>query len=597
MTQNTKFNLITCNQRIADLKKNNDIKGLRELKNKLVYESNFSNITPTERKTLIKKIAEIIDRISYESAIKIIASSNSPKEWNKYFITHNISPDSEKVFKKILQISQIRIKKALNQEKIDSISNYLKELRTFCIKDESKKRKLENTIIIPIRNYIAKTKEPTKQLAIINSFYDKGIVSNDGREYLYIITNKYEANLTKTALKQLDFKEALKYGAIEKYNLQPYWNNAVNEFKRLVRKGLINTVEVENAVKINVLKQEEASQLLKELKESRRAQARKTLRDNLIKAFLRDEEAFDSFVKSLKSNNDTIKIVLSEETLIIKNIRNNKLMSYEDLRSIQEEVERQTIVKQSEYQKYINNQNEQKQGSLIEEKTEPLWVHKIKPQVNIVRQTPKAQRPLTEDEKIIKRNNLKVINDIKGLTLGLALDLYTTKTSIAEDGTFYNEYSTLGEAIHNIKYANLSDDEKLDIIYNTIIPAMIYKTNYLSIWKNDLIIVPMPFTKERTMQPVYKIAEILAEKKNKKYNSNILYKHSTSESKYQEDDYEEGIFTATYNGGPISILIIDDTFGTGKSLRASIQALRKNHNIKNIYFISVVKNRGRGLLS
>lgn len=107
----------------------------------------------------------------------------------------------------------------------------------------------------------------------------------------------------------------------------------------------------------------------------------------------------------------------------------------------------------------------------------------------------------------------------------------------------------------------------------------------------------MPFSKDRTLQPVYEIAKMLANEKGKLFSSDILHKNNKTEAKNTAEEFDDGVFTEDYHGEPISVLIVDDTYGKGRSLRASAKALRYNSQIKNIYYMGVVKNRKGGLIS
>ena len=181
------------------------------------------------------------------------------------------------------------------------------------------------------------------------------------------------------------------------------------------------------------------------------------------------------------------------------------------------------------------------------------------------------------------------------MSFSFCLDLYTTDSAITDDGQFKNKYSELGQIIYNLKYSGLSDGLKMRLIEDKLVPIIINKTKGLSLWDRNITIVPMPFSKVRTLQPVYAIAKNLATKKDKAFSEDILYKNSHTEAKYGEDEFDDGVFTENYHGRPTSILIIDDTYGKGRSLRASVKALKQNPKIKNVYYMGIVKNRKGGL--
>lgn len=205
---------------------------------------------------------------------------------------------------------------------------------------------------------------------------------------------------------------------------------------------------------------------------------------------------------------------------------------------------------------------------------------------------------LEHDSYIQCRQKLLGINEA-GLQFGICLDLYTISSSVDDgDGSYINEYSELGRCVHDVKYnKSLSDNNKLEIIASKIIPKMYEKTKNLSMWYRDAIVTPMPFTHRRTLQPVYETAKMLANKMHVRYDDTILFKHSSEEAKKLVNGFEENDFSASYFGNITSVIIIDDTYGRGNSLRACICALKKLNTIRDIYYIGIVKNRSGGLLN
>ena len=201
---------------------------------------------------------------------------------------------------------------------------------------------------------------------------------------------------------------------------------------------------------------------------------------------------------------------------------------------------------------------------------------------------------LKHDSYIRHRQKLLGINE-NGLQFGVCLDLYTVSSS-GYDGAYINEYSELGRCVHDIKYnKSLSDNDKLEIIASKIIPKMYEKTKNLSMWYRDIIVTPMPFTHRRTLQPVYETAKMLANKMHVRYDDTILSKHSSEEAKKLVNGFAENDFSANYSGDITSVIIIDDTYGRGNSLRACICALKKLNTIRDIYYIGIVRNRSGGL--
>ena len=111
------------------------------------------------------------------------------------------------------------------------------------------------------------------------------------------------------------------------------------------------------------------------------------------------------------------------------------------------------------------------------------------------------------------------------------LDLYTVESTKVSDGEFNNKRSELGQMIHDLKYGHITDEVKRNIIKNKLISEVVSKTSGLSLWSKNIVIVPMPFSKDRTLQPVYEIAKMLANEKGKLFSSDILHKNNKTEAK------------------------------------------------------------------
>lgn len=182
------------------------------------------------------------------------------------------------------------------------------------------------------------------------------------------------------------------------------------------------------------------------------------------------------------------------------------------------------------------------------------------------------------------------------LDFGICLDLYTTSSEMRGDNAFTNTYSKYGEIIHKTKYENIPDSSKKELI-DSMLESVFDKLKNFNFLYRNIIVVPMPFTQQRTFQPVNYIAHCIATKINRPYNEDILHKNSNVEAKRVHGEYKKGDFTAEYSGKPVSVLIVDDIYGEGTSLRACIKALKDLPEIRNIYYIGITKTRNNGLKS
>lgn len=109
-----------------------------------------------------------------------------------------------------------------------------------------------------------------------------------------------------------------------------------------------------------------------------------------------------------------------------------------------------------------------------------------------------------------------------------------------------------------------------------------------------MLVVPVPSAKERAIQHVYEIAKRLAGPQSLYFEA--LIKTTPIESKTLETggEYNPGDFRCDYQLEGYSILLIDDTYGEGATLRACIRAL-KERGADAIYFLSLCKNTRGGM--
>lgn len=177
----------------------------------------------------------------------------------------------------------------------------------------------------------------------------------------------------------------------------------------------------------------------------------------------------------------------------------------------------------------------------------------------------------------------------QGLHNGFALQPY--RESIA--GRRGSSYSSLGALIHTVKYDSRVDDDMRAEIISEIVSRILEcgAIKQLTGWDPGigLVIVPAPSSKRRKVQPVELLARLLAE--NGYGFDNVLAKRSSIESKSRPQGTElaPGDVRCTKSVQGASILLVDDTYGEGATLRACIRALRES-GAREIYFLSICKN-------
>lgn len=176
-----------------------------------------------------------------------------------------------------------------------------------------------------------------------------------------------------------------------------------------------------------------------------------------------------------------------------------------------------------------------------------------------------------------------------GLNRGLALQPYRENIFGHRGST----HSSLGALVHMVKYDTRVDDAlRIDIIkeiVNRIIECGTIEQLTGKHTSRDLIVIPAPSSKRRKVQPVNLLAKLISE--NGYEFDDVLTKNSRVESKSRPRGTElapnEVRCSERVYGR--AILLIDDTYGEGATLRACIRALR-GKGAREIYFLSLCKN-------
>lgn len=175
-----------------------------------------------------------------------------------------------------------------------------------------------------------------------------------------------------------------------------------------------------------------------------------------------------------------------------------------------------------------------------------------------------------------------------GLDRGLAMQPYRERSADRKGST----YSSLGALIHMVKYDARADDAlKADMLAE--IAGRIRECGVIEQLvggvRNDLVIVPTPSSKRRKVQPVHLLARLISE--GRYCYDNVLTKRSSVESKSRSSGAElaPGDIHCVGSVNGRVILLIDDTYGEGATLRACIRDLREN-GAKEVYYLSLCKN-------
>jgi TPR repeat protein len=160
-----------------------------------------------------------------------------------------------------------------------------------------------------------------------------------------------------------------------------------------------------------------------------------------------------------------------------------------------------------------------------------------------------------------------------------------------------SQRSAFGNAVNKLKYWDLSKKEKMEIIdwiADDIKQRGIVEELIPDATRKALLVVPAPSSKNRDIQHVYEISKRIASS-NYQYNE-ALRKNTAVESKTlnKGTNYSDSDFTCVGRVEGRTVLVIDDTYGEGATLRAIIRELKRN-GVGEVYFLSLCKNTRGGI--
>lgn len=179
--------------------------------------------------------------------------------------------------------------------------------------------------------------------------------------------------------------------------------------------------------------------------------------------------------------------------------------------------------------------------------------------------------------------------------LGYALDKHMHQsTFIGKDvfghPRFDNQRSSAGEALYQLKYRR--DYTKSKEIAQAI------KQHIFPLFSDVDFIIPMPFSKEREIQPVYILVEDLAELTQLPFTTEMLKRNSPSTSSKDlptknakkaelENSLEINQMITGKSKERYNVLLIDDLYDTGASLEAACTLLKSYNRIGKIFVATV----------
>ena len=176
-------------------------------------------------------------------------------------------------------------------------------------------------------------------------------------------------------------------------------------------------------------------------------------------------------------------------------------------------------------------------------------------------------------------------------TEGYALDKHIVNSEyIGEDvfghKQFNNNYTELGLLLYKMKYNGH---------YDTSEDICDLATPFLNKWLKDKqidIILPVPPTKRRDVQPVCIIAETIAKYYNIPYSDEVLAKVTAVQAKDMDKGNKSLDGTIMLLKKPkrkCDILLIDDLFSTGSTISECVRVLKTDNLINNVYILTITR--------
>ena len=158
---------------------------------------------------------------------------------------------------------------------------------------------------------------------------------------------------------------------------------------------------------------------------------------------------------------------------------------------------------------------------------------------------------------------------------------------------FETTRTELGELLFLFK--NRNSYNCLDEIIKIIAP-------FLDAWedlKDVDIVLPVPPTKQReSYQPANEIAQAISKHLNISFFDGVLENISREQMKNTSKanrDIKGKIIVKMKATKQHSILLVDDLFDTGSTMRECVSVLREDPKLKKIYVLAMTKTRGESL--
>jgi len=177
---------------------------------------------------------------------------------------------------------------------------------------------------------------------------------------------------------------------------------------------------------------------------------------------------------------------------------------------------------------------------------------------------------------------------------GYVLDRHVLKSVPKGENVYgYMEFDTTRTELGELLYLFKNQGK-----YDCIAGIMELVTPFLTEWedlKEADIVLPVPSTKPRSYQPAEEIAQAVAKTLNVSYLDGVLENVGITQVKNipkADRDMTGSIIATVKATKPHTILLVDDLYDTGSTLRECVSVLRNDPKLKKIYVLVMTKTMG-----
>jgi competence protein ComFC len=181
-------------------------------------------------------------------------------------------------------------------------------------------------------------------------------------------------------------------------------------------------------------------------------------------------------------------------------------------------------------------------------------------------------------------------------TDGYAMDVHVISSEFLGYNEFDNpEFNTIrseiGDLVYQLKYKNKRS--KVNDIINLIDPFL----EQWTVLEDIDVVIPIPPTKKnRPFQPVFEIANTIAQHINKPIIFDLLEKNDSEQLKNLTQEEKNNAISGSIVKHKkfirkVNILLIDDLYKSGTTLNEVCKILKKDVNVNNIYVLTMTKTK------